>query len=192
MKFSSTLKIAGMATLAAAAMGLSSCRSPLYYAAERGDIQTVERQINVRHADVNDKPSMAHLWWQLPTTLVTLPIDITLIYGSVFTLPLYVDNPFVTSEWVGSFTFLRKSPLEAALENGHLDVVEYLIANGAECTPELRKRFEKEKELQKKLDVATEQLRSSNEARAKDKKRAAQLQQELKKREEEIIMTTPD
>ena len=155
-----------MATLAAAAMGLSSCRSPLYYAAERGDIQTVERQINVRHADVNDKPSMAHLWWQLPTTLVTLPIDITLIYGSVFTLPLYVDNPFVTSEWVGSFTFLRKSPLEAALENGHLDVVECLIAHGAKCSPELKARFNEEKETKKLLQEAKQKLRNRDTGKA--------------------------
>lgn len=169
MKFSSTLKIAGMATLAAAAMGLSSCRSPLYYAAERGDIQTVERQIIVRHADVNDKPSKAHLWWQIPTYLVTVPVDITLIYGSIFTLPLYVDNPFVSTKWVADFG--KNTPLEAALENGHLDVVEYLIDNGAKCTPELRTRIEKEKELQKKLEEARRKNASSQEAAARWKEK---------------------
>ncbi len=164
MNIFSTLKIGGVALAAAATVFMSSCRSVLYNAAERGDLRTVELQLTERHADVNAKPSKAHLWWQIPTYLVTVPVDITLNYGSVFILPLYVENPFVTTKWVADFG--KKTALEAALENGHLDVVECLIAHGAKCSPELKARFNEEKETKKLLQEAKQKLRKRDTGKA--------------------------
>ncbi len=171
---------------AAAAISLNSCRSPLYYAAERGDTRTVELQLSKRHADVNDKPSKAHLWWQIPTYLVTIPVDITLNYGSIFILPLYVDNPFVTTKWVADFG--KKTPLEAALANGKFDTVEVLIDNGAKCDPNLKQWILKRRALQEELDRALAKARTG----AANSAEVSRLRGKIREMEMNQIASTPD
>lgn len=170
---------------AAAAISLNSCRSPLYYAAERGDTQTVIRQL-ARHEDVNDKPSKAHLWWQIPTYLVTVPVDITLNYGSIFILPLYVDNPFITTKWIADFG--KKTPLEAALSNGKFDTVEVLIDNGAKCDPNLKQWVMKRRDLQEELDRALAKARAG----AANESEVRRLRGKIREMEMTQIASTPD
>ena len=111
-----------------------SCRSTIYRAARDGDAQTVRNEIRYG-ANVNDKPSKAHLLWAVPTALVTVPVDITQICLVFGTLGLYVPiaegiaggSPLLTPLVTDFF----RTPIEAAYDNGHSNIVSTLAENGA-------------------------------------------------------------
>lgn len=121
-----------------AAMGLSSCHTALYNAAERGDVETVRREL-ADGAPINQGSSKANLWWQIPAALVTVPVDVAQLGLSIGTLGLYpvlVWDKKVPSATEAVFQFGKKTPAEAAYERGHTAVLDELSKAGAGIAPE--------------------------------------------------------
>lgn len=123
--------------LCAGAVLLSSCHTALYHAAKAGDVATVRREI-VNGADVNESAGSSNLWWQVPTCLLTVPLDIGLTFG---TLGLYNEcirsfgkpsRPNLT-QYVTKFGSV--SPAEIAWRHNKLAVLDELAKAGAGIAP---------------------------------------------------------
>ena len=135
MKISRRIKsIFSLGTLSGTIL-LSSCHTPLYNAAARGDMIAVERHIN-SGGSVNKTISNAHLLWEIPTTAVTATVDIAIAYGTLFGWFCYVDNPLPTTMamYDGHFSL----PIDAAYDNRHYDIVEKLVKAGSEIPTRLK------------------------------------------------------
>lgn len=104
----------------------SSCRSELYRAAERGDIETVE---------LNIKQRKMHTWANGPQNIFLFPmcvgavaIDTTTVLLAALTFGgyyhcLYTDRPYLIQRFL-------KTPRDAALDAGQYEIAELLRRNG--------------------------------------------------------------
>ena len=79
-----------VAALAATALSTTSCRSTLYRAAERGDMQAVQHELNTG-ANPDGKASLGNLFWQIPAGLVAVPLDMTRILASLTYVWITID-----------------------------------------------------------------------------------------------------
>ncbi|MBR5521887.1 MAG: ankyrin repeat domain-containing protein [Akkermansia sp.] len=134
-----------VAALAATALSTTSCRSTLYRAAERGDMQAVQHELNTG-ANPDGKASLGNLFWQIPAGLVAVPLDMTRILASLtyvwITIDpmLYLDNKghlqIDSDESLSKriFTFNGKTAAVVAEENNHMDIVEELILAGGDAS----------------------------------------------------------
>ncbi len=124
---------------------LSSCHSTLYRAAERGDIATVRREIAYANTlSVSDKreylrgdPPDSNLWWIIPTALITIPIDLTLMFGTLFIYPsLTCPNSSLSDVvWSDFYSGRYNSAIQRSFRNNHDDITFELMQAGA-STPE--------------------------------------------------------
>ena len=60
--------------------GLSSCHTTLYNAAKEGDVETVRQEL-AAGVPMNKSASKANLIWQIPTALITVPLDVVQVAG---------------------------------------------------------------------------------------------------------------
>ncbi len=118
-------KLVGMVLVA---MLLSSCHTPLYRAAERGDADAA-RALLTAGADVHAGASAWNKLWQYPAELVVFPLDLVMVLGTV---GLY-DAPLL-SDRIEAYS--GKTPAEAAWKHGHRGVLEVLAAAGAAVAPD--------------------------------------------------------
>lgn len=135
MKISRCIKsIFALGTLSGTIL-LSSCHTPLYNAAARGDMIAVERHIN-SGGSVNKTISNAHLLWEIPATAVTATVDVAIMYATLCGWFCYVDNPMPTTMamYDGHFSL----PIDAAYDNRHYDIVEKLVKAGSEIPSRLK------------------------------------------------------
>ena len=135
MKISRRIKsIFSLGTLSGTIL-LSSCHTPLYNAAARGDMVAVERHIN-SGGSVNKTISNAHLLWEIPATAVTATVDVAIMYATLCGWFCYVDNPLPTTMamYDGHFSL----PIDAAYDNRHYDIVEKLVKAGSEIPTRLK------------------------------------------------------
>ena len=131
-------KYIALATLAAAS--LTSCHTTLYNAAREGDVKTVREEL-ADGADVNKSASKANLIWQVPATVVAVPIDAAQIAGipCLVTPIAYVLLFGENGSYQGKLKFLTKAvtefgsetPMQAATNP---DVITELLLAGAEGT----------------------------------------------------------
>ncbi|MBQ2379532.1 MAG: ankyrin repeat domain-containing protein [Akkermansia sp.] len=131
-------KYIALATLAAAS--LTSCHTTLYNAAREGDVKTVREEL-ADGADINKGASKANLIWQVPATVVAVPIDAVQIAGipvavtPIIYIMLFGEN----GSYQGGIKFLTKAvtqfgdktPMQAATNP---DVITELLLAGAQGT----------------------------------------------------------
>lgn len=124
-----------------AAALLASCHTPLYNAAERGDLAAVQQEI-ADGAALNKGASGANMMWQAPAYLVTFPLDIAqvaLTIGSMGLYPTVMERlGCPPSELLLSpkvYDFGSMSPAEIAWEKGHADVLQELAKAGVAMAP---------------------------------------------------------
>ncbi len=125
--------------------GLSSCHTTLYNAAKEGDVETVRQEL-AAGVPMNKSASKANLIWQIPTALITVPLDVVQVAG----VPLLV-TPIAYALIAGEngryegklkflsdsvFNFGDKTPLEVAYEKGHTAVVDEFAKAGATVAPD--------------------------------------------------------
>lgn len=113
------------AALIGAAMLTSSCRSSLYYAAERGDAQAVENAIRLDGANPNAPLDPGNASWCGLTLMLLFHIDL-------------VMYPATLGAWHGMwaeecptarlYKWATETPMEAAKRRGHWNVVNTLRA----------------------------------------------------------------
>ena len=125
---------------ALAAASLSSCHTTLYNAAREGDVKTVREEL-ADGADINKGASKANLIWQVPATVVAVPIDAAQIAGipCLVTPIAYVLLFGENGSYQGKLKFLTKAvtefgsetPMQAATNP---DVITELLLAGAEGT----------------------------------------------------------
>lgn len=114
------------------AVGVSACRSPLYYAARRGDAAAVEEEL-YRGADPQGRTSPVQLFWQVPAALAALPVDAAQLVPFSLT-----GGYFGTVDWNDcslvrrALFFGSQTPREAAMERGHFEVAQ-LLADNRDC-----------------------------------------------------------
>lgn len=118
------------------AVGVSACRSPLYYAARRGDAAAVEEEL-YRGADPQGRTSPAQLLWQVPAALAALPVDAAQLVpfsltGGYFGAVDWNDCSLVRR----ALFFGSQTPREAAMERGHFEVAQLLSDNRDCLAPE--------------------------------------------------------
>lgn len=106
---------------------LSACRSPMYRAAARGDVEAVRAEL-AAGADPEAQPSAWQRWWQYPASLVTYPVDMVM---GLCTLGWY-DEAHLT-HWV---TRGNKSPVDIAWQRGHRAVLSVMADAGATVAPD--------------------------------------------------------
>ncbi|MBQ1960062.1 MAG: ankyrin repeat domain-containing protein [Akkermansia sp.] len=131
--------------LGAVALSAVGCRSTLYRAAEAGDVQAVKQELE-QGAKPDGKAPMANLLWQIPTSLVTIPLDMvrtvafpTLIWPVFDPLYYYDDqgkmkydaDKYLTK---GVFAFSSKTAADVAEELDRDDVLSELILAGGESS----------------------------------------------------------
>lgn len=118
------------------AVGVSACRSPLYYAARRGDAAAVEEEL-YRGADPQGRTSPVQLLWQVPAALAALPVDAAQLVPFSLT-----GGYFGTVDWNDcslvrrALFFGSQTPREAAMERGHFEVAQLLSDNRDCLAPE--------------------------------------------------------
>lgn len=118
---------------------LNSCHSPVYYAAERGDLDSVKVYINQGSDLSGDDPTGMGALFVLPFYLTALSLDICLY---ILSLGSYGSN--YQNTLAGSIdTAYCRTAAEAALQNGHISVVGYLLANDAKTPDYVREYMEK-------------------------------------------------
>ena len=123
---------------ALAAASLSSCHTTLYNAAREGDVKTVREEL-ADGADINKGASKANLIWQVPATVVAVPIDAAQIAGipCLVTPIAYVLLFGENGSYQGKLKFLTKAvtefgsetPMQAATNP---DVITELLLAGAQ------------------------------------------------------------
>ena len=134
--------------LAAVAISTTSCRSTLYRAAEEGDVQAVKDEL-ANGAAPSGKASAGNLSWQIPTAIITLPIDIVRLVNPLGGI---VDpgwhktgelNEQGKPKWAFDFDtlltkkvclFSSKTAMDIATEKEHADVITELILAGSQSS----------------------------------------------------------
>ena len=118
---------------------LNSCHSPVYYAAERGDLNAVKKHIQRGDNLSGEEETGLGALFALPFVLTALSVDLCLY---ILTLGAYGDKcedsiscPIITE--------LQRTAAEAALKQGHIDVVGYLLAHNAKAPAYVREYMEK-------------------------------------------------
>lgn len=124
---------------------LSSCHTTLYNAAKEGDAETVRQEL-AAGAPMNKSDSKANLIWQIPTALITVPLDVVQVAGMpILVTPIaYVLIAGENGRYEGKLKFLTesvfnfgdKTPLEVAYEKGHTAVVDEFAKAGAGVAPD--------------------------------------------------------
>ena len=138
MMFSHMNRMA-VTALSALALCLSSCHTTLYNAAALGDVETVRREL-AAGANPNKSASKANLIWQIPSALVTVPVDVAQVGLFIGTLGLYGilvgwdEKVYFASDPV--FDFGKKPPAEVAYERGHTAVLDELAKAGTIVAPD--------------------------------------------------------
>ena len=117
---------------------LSSCHSDLHRAVERNDIYAVRREIayaktlsprkKIEHLE--GEPPASNLWWVIPTGMITIPVDITLLVG---TLGLYSE---MKGYWLTDILwdkFYNRTPdaIQIAYKKDYDDITYELMEAGA-------------------------------------------------------------
>ncbi len=128
-----------------AALILSSCHSTLYNAAKQGDVETVKKEL-AAGVSVNKSASNANLLWQIPTSLITVPLDTVNVVGysiGMFTIgilgiptSMMRGNNHLVFLTESVFNFEDQTPAEVAYENNHTAVVEEFVKAGAVEAPD--------------------------------------------------------
>ena len=117
---------------------LNSCHSPVYYASERGDLNAVKKHIQRGDNLSGKEPTgLSDLLFVLPVGLAALSVDICL---GIITLGAYGKNKKTISGAI--FTAHERTAAEAALKNGHIDIVGHLLANNAKAPAYVREYME--------------------------------------------------
>ena len=128
--------------LGAVALSCTACRSTLYNAAAAGNLQAVKQEL-AQGADPNGRASNANLLWQIPTCVITFPIDMarslafTTLIWPMFD-PLYYfdsngdwqynEDKYFTQE---VFNFTSKTAADVATSMKRYDILtEVIIAGG--------------------------------------------------------------
>ena len=122
--------------------GLSSCHTTLYNAAKEGDVETVRQEL-AAGVPMNKSASKANLIWQIPTALITVPLDVAQAAGvpllvTPIAYALATGSSKVTVKFLSDsvFNFGDKTPLEVAYEKGHTAVVDEFAKAGATVAPD--------------------------------------------------------
>lgn len=122
--------------------GLSSCHTTLYNAAKEGDVETVRQELTAG-VPMNKSASKANLIWQIPTALITVPLDVVQVAGvpllvTPIAYALATGSSKVTVKFLSDsvFNFGDKTPLEVAYEKGHTAVVDEFAKAGAAVAPD--------------------------------------------------------
>lgn len=118
---------------------LNSCHSPVYYAAERGDLDSVKVYIK-QGSDLSgkDQTGLGALF-VFPFYLAGFSVDLCLL---ILTLGAYGDKHENTISGA-IFTAYDRTAAEAALKKGHIDIVGHLLANDAKAPDYVREYMEK-------------------------------------------------
>lgn len=105
----------------------TSCRSTLYNAAERGDIETVRTEL-AKSDSIDSYSKGPQNIFLLPIGAIALTIDATNLALMIGTLGIYyhclpTDRPFLLPR-------MMKNPIDAALDGGHYEVANLLAQRG--------------------------------------------------------------
>lgn len=121
------------AALSISAVLLSSCHTTMYNAAKTGDVETVRREI-AAGADINESAGSENLWWQIPTCLLTVPLDVSL----ALTTGILTNNSNALKHYLLTPKVLRfgsTSPAEIAWEHNQHGVLNELALAGGGIAP---------------------------------------------------------
>ena len=145
-------------------MALAGCRSTIYRASACGDVRTVRAEI-ARGADVSDRPHGAHMLWVIPAMPVTIAVDIAQLGLAIGTLGLYAHAMDSLCGEHGSLLTVRlsrflRTPVAAAMDNGHEDVVRLLVSHGA-TLPEKKANPDKTEKPQPEVSTSVPVATSS-------------------------------
>ena len=140
MKRKSVLSVMLLGAVALSGVG---CRSTLCVAGGGGDVQAVKQELE-QGANPDGKAPMANLLWQIPTSLVTIPLDMvrtvafpTLIWPIFDPLYYYDDQgkmKYDTDKYLtkGVFAFSSKTAADVAEELDRDAVLTELILAGGQ------------------------------------------------------------
>ena len=132
------------AMLTCATLCTTSCRSTLYNAASDGDVQTVKAEL-ADGADPSGKASAANLLWQIPTGIITIPVDLVRLFlpGT----PGWYETgektesgtPEMKFDWKTLLTrkvynYRKATAMDVATDKNHAEVVTELILAGSEAS----------------------------------------------------------
>ena len=118
---------------------LNSCHAPVYYAAERGDLNAVKKHIQRGDNLSGEEQSGLGALFVLPFFLTGFSVDLCLL---ILTLGAYGDKYENTISGAIA-TEMEKTAAEAALKNGHIDIVGHLLINNAKAPAYVREYMEK-------------------------------------------------
>ncbi len=132
------------AMLTCATLCTTSCRTTLYNAASDGDVQTVKAEL-ADGADPSGKASAANLLWQIPTGIITIPVDLVRLFlpGT----PGWYETgkktesgtPEMKFDWKTLLTrkvynYRKATAMDVATDKNHAEVVTELILAGSEAS----------------------------------------------------------
>lgn len=117
---------------------LNSCHSPVYYAAERGDLDSVKMYIKQGSDLSGEEQSGLGALFLFPFVLTAFSVDLCLF---ILTLGAYGDN-YKNTISGPIITELERTAAEAALKNGHIDIVAHLLINNAKAPAYVREYME--------------------------------------------------
>lgn len=124
-------KFLSSALMASLMLGITtsqtSCRSTLYNAAERGDIETVRAEL-AKSDSIDSYSKGPQNIFLLPVGIIALSIDATNLALMIGTLGIYyhcipTDRPFLLPR-------MMKNPIDAALDGGHYEIANLLAQRG--------------------------------------------------------------
>lgn len=137
-----------LTTLLATALSTTGCRSTLYRAAERGDVETVRAELN-DGADPEGTATSANLIWQIPAGIIAIPIDLLRLANPLGPIvdPGWYETNEVDAYGINKLDFDNKSfltnkaclyrsktAMDVATEKGHIDVITELILAGGKSS----------------------------------------------------------
>lgn len=132
------------ALLTCAALFTTGCRSTLYRAAEAGDVQTVKAEL-ADGAEPSGKASAANLLWQIPTGIITIPVDLVRLFlpGT----PGWYETgkktergtPEMKFDWKTLLTrkvynYRKATAMDVATDKNHAEVITELILAGSDAS----------------------------------------------------------
>ncbi len=117
---------------------LNSCHSPVYYAAERGDLNAVKKHIQRGDNLSGEEQTGLGVLFVLPFFLAGLSVDICL---SIISFGAYGKKYEKTISGAIA-TDRKRTTAEVALMKGHIDIVGHLLANNAKAPAYVREYME--------------------------------------------------